>query len=446
MPDITLDLTEKQGLAYEYLTDSTTKEIGYGGAAGGGKSFLGCFWLLSQCLAYPGVRYAMGRKELKRLRLTTLITFFELVKMLEIPREKISVNNQLNIINFYNGSQIVLLDMAYQPSDQLYQRFGSLELTGAFVDESAEVAAPAIDILKTRLGRCLNDKYNITPKVLEAFNPAKTHVYFCYYKPYKENIMPAHRIFIPALATDNPHLSESYIEQLRNADKITRERLLKGNFEYDDDPTRLFEFDAIHDMFLKKPELEEEERYLTVDVARFGPDYSVIYYWQNFHLANVWYFKKNKTTELSAYVIGKADLLNVRRSNIAIDEGGVGGGVVDEIEGCKGITANSRPMPEGQDNELPNYANVKTQLYFACANAVNQGIPSIYKDFPLEAKDKLIEDLEQVREKNADKDSKIQLVGKDEIKEVLGRSPDFGDAFSLRWIFEFEKEFCYDFL
>jgi hypothetical protein len=32
-------------LAGKYLTDAVTTEIGYGGAAHGGKSYLGCEWL-----------------------------------------------------------------------------------------------------------------------------------------------------------------------------------------------------------------------------------------------------------------------------------------------------------------------------------------------------------------------------------------------------------------
>jgi len=445
MPDLIFNLTEKQAIAYDYLTDSTTTEIGYGGAAGGGKTALGCFWVISQCLAYPGTRYAIGRKELKRLRITTLMTFFEIFQMIGFPPEKFNLNNQINVGQFENGSQVILLDMARQPSDPLYTRYGSLELTGAFVDESNETEAESIDILKTRLGRCKNKKYKLKPKLLETFNPSKNHVYFHYYKPFKDGSLDAHKIFIPALATDNPHLTEDYLDQLRNADKITRERLLNGNFEYDDDPTRLFEFDAMQDMFVKKPAQLSEVKYITVDVARFGVDYSVVILWDDFHVEQVWYFKKNKTTELSAFIETKSVLHNVRKSHIVIDEDGIGGACVDELDGVKGFIANTKAIPQGKAHEVPNYANLKTQVNFACAKAVNAGGPSIYKDIPTEAREKLIEDLEQVKQKDPDKDAKLRLVGKEDVKEVLGRSPDFGDAFIMRWFFEIKPKIIFDF-
>ena len=47
-------------------------------------------------------------------------------------------------------------------------------------------------------------------------------------------------------------------------------------------------------------------------------------------------------------------------------------------------------------------------------------------------KEYIIADLEQIKSKNADRDKKREVVSKDEVKEHLGRSPDFGDMIMMR--------------
>ena len=62
------------------LHDKQHTEILYGGAAGGGKSWLGCLWLLASAIEYPGSRWLMGRSRLKTLKETTLNSFFDATK------------------------------------------------------------------------------------------------------------------------------------------------------------------------------------------------------------------------------------------------------------------------------------------------------------------------------------------------------------------------------
>lgn len=45
------------------------------------------------------------------------------------------------------------------PSDPMYERFGSLELTDGFIDESGEISEKCIEIILTRIGRQENEKY-----------------------------------------------------------------------------------------------------------------------------------------------------------------------------------------------------------------------------------------------------------------------------------------------
>jgi hypothetical protein len=95
----------------------------------------------------------------------------------------------------------LLLEWCYYPSDPLYNRFWSLELTWAFVEESAEVPLDAIKILTTRVWRFKNEQYWILGKVLETFNPNPGHVYERYYKGKHPAWDKA--IFIEALVYSN---------------------------------------------------------------------------------------------------------------------------------------------------------------------------------------------------------------------------------------------------
>ena len=227
----TINLLPKQTLAFDAWESPHITELGYGGAAGGGKSRLGCYLAIVIAEMHPGSRCAIGRKELKTLRLTTLSTLFEILAELGYKEGSFKYDAQQGLITFPNKSQILLLDTAYSPQDPEYTRFGSLEITWAWIDESNETPEKAKSILKTRVGRKnqLNGK-TVKAFWLETFNPNKGHVYRDYYQPWKEKTLPPYREFIRALPAENPNLPEAYILNLDRADKGTRERLLKGNF------------------------------------------------------------------------------------------------------------------------------------------------------------------------------------------------------------------------
>jgi phage terminase large subunit len=145
-----MQLLKKQQYAVFYLKDSTTKEILFGGGAGGGKSALGCLWLIESCQKYPGSRWLMGRAKLKALKETTLVTFFDLSSQLGIS-EQWEYNAQSGTINWLNGSQIILKDLFLYPSDPNFDSLGSLEITGAFIDEVSQINYKAWQIVQSRI-------------------------------------------------------------------------------------------------------------------------------------------------------------------------------------------------------------------------------------------------------------------------------------------------------
>lgn len=78
--------------------------------------------------------------------------------------------------------------------------------------------------------------------------------------------MKEDRIFIPALYKDNPYIDHAMYEaSYANADRVTRERILHGNWEYDDRPHKLFSYDNLTDLFTNPS--YRGEKYIIGDVA-----------------------------------------------------------------------------------------------------------------------------------------------------------------------------------
>lgn len=438
-----MNLNLKQTKALDILESPEPADLIFGGGAGGGKSILGAYFVTKMCLKYAGTRWVIGRAKLKTLKETTLKSFFEVCKMQNIKANiHYNYNQQTGVITFFNGSEILLKDLFFYPSDPDFDELGSLEITGFFVDEVNQIVEKAWNILKSRI-RYKLDENNLSPKALGSCNPSKGWVYRNFYKPFKEGNLPKNKHFIQALVLDNPDISKHYINNLNELDKNSKERLLYGNWEYDDDPAKLFEYDDIQNLFTN-PVKEGKEKYLIVDVARMGKDKTVIGYWQGLFCKKIFKYAKQDTKETVDVVNNLSQKLEVKRSNICIDEDGVGGGVVDNLPGCKGFVNNSTAIDNRTEKEKyeekpkPNYANLKTQCYFELARLTKGALIRIETESP-EIKEEIEQELEQIKQADIDKDSKIKLISKDIIKANIGRSPDIGDMLMMRMYFELNK-------
>lgn len=434
----------KQDLALGYLTDGQHIVIYYGGAAGGAKSFTGCEWLMFMCLSYPGTKWFIGRAELKRLRESTLVTFFKTAQKHGLQQGvDYRYNGQDHFILFSNGSRIDLLDLQFKPSDPMYERFGSTEYTGGWIEEGGEIHVMAKEVLKTRIGRHMNEIYGILRKLLITCNPKKNWIYTEGYKPMKEGTLPNDTVFIVSLVTDNPFIDKGYIDNLKQIkDPILRARLFEGNFEYDDDPYLLMKYDSIVDMFTTRGKEDPYRKYLICDYARFGTDSTVIGYWEGLQLKEVREYKGKNTKEIAKVLDTMAIDYGVQRSMILVDENGVGSGVVDQLPGCKGFYGSAsiiQPREAAYDvTKKVNFLNLRTQCYFMLADKVNSGDVGI-DEIPLSMKEAIIQECEQVKQINADHDGKVQMVKKEDVKESIGRSPDYSDMLSMRMYFELNK-------
>lgn len=434
MSSLEFKASKKQMEALRYLMDDKTTEIGYGGAAWWGKSFIGVFRVRMMAKKYPWTRWFFGRKELTNLTKTTLASYYKFLQLYKIPEQDHGkLDGKNNVIRFQNGSEIYLLDLAYKPADPLYTRLGSMELTGGFVDESNEIDAQCLTILSTRIGRQRNSEYGLKPKMLQTFNPDKWHVYANFYKPWKSWTLPEWRKFIPALATDNPHIDQNYIDQLQKADEITKQRLLHGNFDYDDTTGKLFRYDEILDLFTANIEFSDTT-FLSVDVARLGNDSTVIAVWRGLECIRI-IKEHGKTTDQTAERVKELEREYwVMRQNIVVDTDGLGAWVADQLRGCYNFHNASSPIKTEQEER---FGNLKTQCYFKLREKAEKREIRINADG--EIKDLLCQELENIMLKNPENDWKVLLESKEELKRRIGRSPDSADAIMMRMVFTIEK-------
>ena len=320
--------------------------------------------------------------------------------------------------------------MFLYPSDPNFDNLGSLEITAAFIDEANQITEKAKNIVASRL-RYKLDENNLQPSMLMTCNPAKNWVYTSYYKPAKNGNIKPYRKFIQSLVGDNTYISKHYEKQLSELDELSKQRLLYGNWEYDVNEDNLIDYDAILNLFNQKG--ISGDKYISCDVARFGSDKTVIMYWEGLYIKKIKSILKTAVNEVVDEVRTLQQEHAVLLRNIIVDEDGVGGGVKDYLR-CTGFVNNARPLKK------ENYQNLKTQCYYKLADLINKGqVGIICPDVTM--KNQIIEELEQVRMKDADKDNKLQMVAKDAVKVIIGRSPDYSDALAMRMYYEIDGNY-----
>jgi len=421
-------LSAKQTKCLDLLEDKITTEILFGGGAGGGKSIVGCYFILKCAMKYPGTRWVIGRNSLKTLKETTLNTLFQVMKAQGV---KVNLhyryNDNRSIILFKNGSEILLKDLGFYPSDPDFDELGSLEITGAFVDECNQIVQKAWKVLKSRI-RYKLDEYGLIPKIVGTCNPSKGWVYTDFFKPFVNKVLSAGKAFIQALVGDNPYISKHYKENLLSLDKATKERLLHGNWDYDDDPTVLCSYDAICDCFTNDHVKGGGNKRVSADLAMQGRDKFIAGVWEG-GICKVAIDQPKSTgksiqDDLQALITKH----NIGRSNVIADSDGMGSYLSSYLSGIKEFHGNATANNAA-------YANLKSECAYKLAEKINKReIKIICTE---DQKQCIIDELGCLKSDDVDADEKKKrIIKKNEMKELLSRSPDYLDMLIMGMFFE----------
>jgi hypothetical protein len=424
--------TKKQFEAWKHLYHfyRLSRYILLGGGAGGGKSWLICEWLIFMCYMFPRTKWFIARNELKRLMASTYVTFQKVCLHHKIPDSDWKLNGQYNYIEFKNGSRIDLLDAKLIPRDPLYERFGSTEYTGGAIEEAGEVPEKAFEVLKTRIGRHMNKEYGIVGKMLLTCNPKQNWLKDNFYDPSKEGTLEEHFVFIQSLAKDNNHNDPEYLKTLEKIkDKVMRERLLYGNWNYEIDPYCIYDIDAIHELsknkYIEEDQLTNgrERTFITVDPSGEGKDNSIVIVWTGWVIEKIYRVATTQLPELQIFIDDLAAEWLVDDQDIIVEKDGLGVGLA-QYGGYTGIKVGSGAV--GDDKEI--YMNLRSELFYCSSKKINDGgiyvKPSAFTEDGL--KSELEKDLKAIKKANVDSDEKkLSIISRKEIKAITGRSPDY---------------------
>ena len=212
---------------------ATERYVMFGGARGGGKS-----WVIRQkakILAYkfPGIRQMIVRKTYPELEANHIRFFREELRTghPEKGQRFASYNDGKKELTFPNGSVILF---RYCDAEKDVERFQGTEVDVLFIDESTQMSVDQI----TKIDACVRGVNAFPKRTYFTCNPGgKSHAWhkrLFVDRRFEGTEQPEDYVFIPARVTDNMALMKAdpkYIETLRALPKKLRDMWLDGSWD-----------------------------------------------------------------------------------------------------------------------------------------------------------------------------------------------------------------------
>ena len=206
------------------------KYIAYGGARGGGKSWVARTKAVGMCLRYAGLRVLMVRKTFAQLRENIVLPMQEQFAPL-YRAGAMRYNGQNNEVRFYNGSRIVF---GYCDSDRDLLQYQGVEYDVIFLEEATQLSEYQFGIIRASL-RGTND---YPKRMYLTCNPGgQGHAWvkrLFVDRQFTKDEDPAEYAFIQAKVYDNAVLMEKdpgYLRNLQTLPDGMRKAWLDGSWD-----------------------------------------------------------------------------------------------------------------------------------------------------------------------------------------------------------------------
>lgn len=254
---------------------------------------------------------------------------------------------------------------------------------------------------------------------------------------------------------DNPYIPREELEKAREEmDKDTYNQEILA--EYVDNQGALFKYTALVDMF-SNTITKDGNKYLIVDIADDGSDKTIFNFFEGLESYRIEQFERLNTEGIISQVREYASQEQIPYSHIAVDAIGVGAGVASSslLDGIIGFKSSYAAIKTDEDpTKIPyvhyraniplttEYANLRSQCIFKLATLVNDHKIAC-KTGDVRVKERIIEELALYQDASKG-DGKKMATQKEDIKALLGRSPDISDTFVMRMYFEIRGQIAPD--
>ena len=208
----------------------------------------------------------------------------------------------------------------------------------------------------------------------------------------------------------------------------------------------LFKYDALIDVF-SNTIVKSGGMYLIVDIADDGSDKTIFSFWDGLEEFRREEYARLNTESVISKIREYATEYRIPYSHIAVDSIGVGAGVASSslLDGIIGYKSSYSAIKTDLDIvRLPNvsytntaplvsdYKNLRSQCVFTLADHVNNH--KIASRVTGTQKESVIEELHTYQDASQG-DGKRMATQKEDIKAVIGRSPDASDTWIMRMYF-----------
>ena len=226
--------TKKQAMFHA----SKANEILYGGAAGGGKTKALIMDALFRCLTFPNTTAVIFRRTYQELEDTDIKE-----ALASYPEKLATYNAGRHEFKLANGSKI-LFRHCENEADRF--KYSGIEIQFLYFDELTSFEQVVYDFIKTRLRA--KKSLGVVPIVRSASNPgnighgwvkkmfvnAGPYMSIQEQEIYSETLHKSRIIrtqYIPALAMENPFITEDYIFELEQKPEALKKALLNGDWD-----------------------------------------------------------------------------------------------------------------------------------------------------------------------------------------------------------------------